>query len=46
MLVQITLLSWLFLGESISRLEAVGMSFALLGSYMVQVREKKIITLQ
>jgi drug/metabolite transporter (DMT)-like permease len=46
MLVQITLLAWLFLGESISRLEAVGMSVALLGSYMVQVREKKIITLQ
>ena len=41
MLVQITVLAWLFLGESISRMEAVGMGVALLGSYMVQLRSKK-----
>jgi len=41
MLIQIAILAWLFLGESLSGQEIVGMVIAALGALLVQLREKK-----
>lgn len=38
MLIQITLLAWLFLGETLTRIEIVGLILAALGALLVQVR--------
>ncbi len=42
MLIQIALLAWIFLGESISILEGVGMFIAASGAVLVQLRRKKV----
>lgn len=41
MLIQIAILAWLFLGESLSGQKIVGMIVAALGALLVQLREKK-----
>lgn len=40
MLVQIALLAWLFLGESITMIEGIGMFIAFIGAVIVQIRRK------
>lgn len=44
MLIQIALLAWLFLGESITINEGIGMFIAFLGAVIVQIRRKKLIS--
>jgi drug/metabolite transporter (DMT)-like permease len=41
MLIQIAILAWLFLGESLSGQKIVGMIVAAVGALLVQLREKK-----
>jgi drug/metabolite transporter (DMT)-like permease len=38
MLIQIALLAWVFLDETISPQEAIGMAFAALGAVLVQLK--------
>ena len=38
MLIQITILAWLFLGETMTWVEMIGLAFAALGALLVQVR--------
>jgi drug/metabolite transporter (DMT)-like permease len=42
MLIQIAILAWYFLGESISFQEGVGMMIAAIGAILVQIKRKKV----
>lgn len=41
MLIQIALLAWIFLGEAISLQEGIGLAFAVVGIFIVQLRRRK-----
>ncbi len=43
MLIQIAILAWYFLGESISFQEGIGMIVAAIGAVLVQIRRKKLV---